>query len=127
LPKTPAACEKSRRPGFYGLGGQKQQEKEKIMNPVDMLLDENNTDNIVLYNEENEAVEFEQIAVIPVGLQTYVILKPVTPIEDMGEDEALVFSVDEWEGESELTVVTDEEIVDLVFARYYEMLEEDEE
>ena len=61
------------------------------------------------------------------GLQTYVILKPVTPIEDMGEDEALVFSVDEWEGESELTVVTDEEIVDLVFARYYEMLEEDEE
>ncbi len=97
------------------------------MNPVDMLLDENNTDNIVLYNEENEAVEFEQIAVIPVGLQTYVILKPVTPIEDMGEDEALVFSVDEWEGESELTVVTDEEIVDLVFARYYEMLEEDEE
>jgi hypothetical protein len=54
-------------------------------------------------------------------------LKPVTPIEDMGEDEALVFSVDEWEGESELTVVTDEEIVDLVFARYYEMLEEDEE
>lgn len=97
------------------------------MNPVDMLLDENNTDNIVLYNEENEAVEFEQIAVIPVGLQTYVILKPVTPIKDMGEDEALVFSVDEWEGESELTVVTDEEIVDLVFARYYEMLEEDEE
>ena len=97
------------------------------MNPVDMLLDENNTDNIVLYNEENEAVEFEQIAVIPVGLQTYVILKPVTPIEDMGEDEALVFSVDEWEGESELTVATDEEIVDLVFARYYEMLEEDEE
>ena len=97
------------------------------MNPVDMLLDENNTDNIVLYNEENEAVEFEQIAVIPVGLQTFAILKPVTPIEDMHEDEALVFSVDEWEGESELTVVTDEEIVDLVFARYYEMLEEDEE
>lgn len=97
------------------------------MNPVDMLLDENNTDNIVLYNEENEAVEFEQIAVIPVGLQTFAILKPVTPIEDMGEDEALVFSVDEWEGESELTVVTDEEIVDLVFARYYDMLEEDEE
>ena len=97
------------------------------MNPVDMLLDENNTDNIVLYNEENEAVEFEQIAVIPVGLQTFAILKPVTPIEGMHEDEALVFSVDEWEGESELTVVTDEEFVDLVFARYYEMLEEDEE
>lgn len=97
------------------------------MNPVDMLLDENNTDNIVLYNEENEAVEFEQIAVIPVGLQTFAILKPVTPIEDMHEDEALVFSVDEWEGESELTVVTDEEIVDLVFARYYDMLKEDEE
>ena len=97
------------------------------MNPVDMLLDENNTDNIVLYNEENEAVEFEQIAVIPVGLQTFAILKPVTPIEGMHEDEALVFSVDEWEGESELTVVTDEEFVDLVLARYYEMLEEDEE
>ena len=94
------------------------------MNPVDMLLDENNTDNIVLYNEENEAVEFEQIAVIPVGLQTYVILKPVTPIEEMGEDEALVFVIADSEGEDCLLVETDDAIIDAVFEEYYKLLDE---
>ena len=35
---------------------------EDFLSPIDMLLDENNTENIKLYNEENQEVEFEQIA-----------------------------------------------------------------
>ena len=35
---------------------------EEFLSPIDMLLDENNTDNIKLYNEDNQEVEFEQIA-----------------------------------------------------------------
>ena len=33
--------------------------------PVELLLDENNNDNIKLYDEKNNCVEFEQIATIP--------------------------------------------------------------
>ena len=96
------------------------------MNPIDMLFDENNAENITLYNEENEAVEFEQIAVIPAGGMIYAILRPVVPMDKMTEDEALVFAVEETEDESVLSVVTEEEIVDAVFAEYYAMLEEEE-
>ena len=30
--------------------------------PIDMLLDDKNTENIVLYDDKNRPVEFEQIA-----------------------------------------------------------------
>ena len=57
--------------------------------PVELLLDENNNDNIKLYDEENNCVEFEQIATIPMDEKIYVILKPVAPMENVAEDEAL--------------------------------------
>ena len=47
---------------------------EEFLSPIDMLLDENNTENIKLYNEENQEVEFEQIALIPIEDKTYAIL-----------------------------------------------------
>ena len=34
---------------------------EEFLSPIDMLLDENNTDNIKLYNEDNQEVEFEHL------------------------------------------------------------------
>ena len=44
---------------------------EEFLSPIDMLLDENNTDNIKLYNEDNQEVEFEQIALVPIEEKTY--------------------------------------------------------
>ena len=40
----------------------------KDISPIDMLFDEKNTDNIVLYDEKGAEVEFEQIALIPLDL-----------------------------------------------------------
>ena len=49
---------------------------DEIINPLDALLDENNNDNIVLYAEDDEATEFEQVAVIPMEDALYCILRP---------------------------------------------------
>ena len=90
--------------------------------PVELLLDENNNDNIKLYDEKNECVEFEQIATIPMEERIFVILKPVTAMENVAEDEAIVFEIQEIDEEDCLVVVTEDKIIDKVFDEYYQML-----
>ncbi len=94
------------------------------MNPIDQIFDENNCDPIVLYNENNEEVTFDQIAVIPIEKEVYVILQPVEAMEGMGEDEALLFAIREEDGEKVLIVEDRDDIIDEAFRQYYEMLEE---
>ena len=43
---------------------------------IDMLYDEENEENIVLYDETGKEVEFEQIALIPLEERSYVIQHP---------------------------------------------------
>ena len=92
------------------------------MDPIAQIYDENNTDTIILYNEENEAVEFEQIALIPMDETDFVILHPVAEMEGVADDEALVFAIEEVDGEEALVIVDDDEVIDAVFAEYYDML-----
>lgn len=94
------------------------------MNVIEKLLDENNSDNIILYNENDEAMEFEQIASVYLGDEPFFILHPVTELEGVGEDEALVFGIVIEDGEEALEVVDDDDVVDAVFEEYYIMLEE---
>lgn len=95
-----------------------------MKSPIDMLLDENCSDPIVLFDENNEEVAFDQIAVIPLNGDVYAILKPLGDFEGVAEDEALVFVIAEEDDEDVLQVVEEDEIVDAVFAQYYEMLKE---
>lgn len=89
---------------------------------IEMLLDENNTDNLKLYDENNKETEFEQVAIIPLDEKIYAILKPVTKIVGVNDDEALVFVIEEVDDEDCLVIVDDEEVVDKVFKEYYELL-----
>ena len=89
---------------------------------IEMLLDENNTENLKLYDENNKETEFEQIAVIPHNGKVYTLLKPVTKIVAVNDDEALVFVIEEIDDEDCLVIVDDEKIVDEVFKEYYELL-----
>lgn len=98
---------------------------EDFLSPIDMLLDENNTENIKLYNEENQEVEFEQIALVPIENNTYAILKPVETMEGIADDEALVFVIEEIDDEDCLVIVEDDAVVDAVFEEYYKMLKEE--
>lgn len=93
------------------------------MSVIDMLLDPDNESPITLVNEEGALIKFDQIAIIPLKDMLYAILKPITKIEGVGEDEALVFSVDV--EEDTLEIVNDFKLVDKVFDKYYELLKKE--
>ena len=102
--------------------------EEKLLNEVeerdaiDMLLDDECTDDITLYDENNNPVDFEQIAVIPLEDRLFAILKPVDPLEGVNEDEGIVIEIDE--EEDNIHTVDDDKIVDQVFEEYYKLNEE---
>ena len=91
---------------------------------IEKLLDENNSDDIVLYDENDNEVKFEQIALIPLDEDLYVILRPINEIEGIEDDEALVFVINE--DEEEIDVCDDMDIVNKVFEEYYKLLDEEE-
>lgn len=91
---------------------------------IEKILDENNEDSITLYDEQDRATEFDQVAVIPLYEKIYVILKPITKIAGVGDDEALVFVIEEIEDEDTLVLVDSEDIIDDVFCEYYKLLDE---
>ena len=96
-------------------------------NPIDMLLDENNTDPIVLYNENDRPVAFTQIALIPLLPRIFAILKPVEPMTGVADDEAIVFEIVEEDGQQVIVVVEDMDVIDAVFEEYRILLKEADE
>jgi hypothetical protein len=103
-------------------------EKEKIVkNPIDCLLDENDTSNITLFSSEGEKMEFEQIALIPIDDKVFAILKPTGKVPAIGENEALVFEIVEKDDEeSYLNLVSDIDTIDKVFAEYNKLVDAQE-
>lgn len=97
------------------------------MTEIDKLYDEENNDLIYLFNEKGEEIAFEQIALIPIIKNTYVILKPVRPLEGLQEDEGLVFEIKTNNEEEYLSLVVDEGIIDDVFDIYFKLVENEEE
>lgn len=94
---------------------------------LDILLDEKNDEPISLYDENDKEIKFEQVAVIPENEKIYAILKPIDDLEDVADDEAIVFLVDEDEdGNSILVVEKDEPTAIKVFDKYYQLLDEAE-
>ena len=100
------------------------------MSIIEKLFDKDNNDNIVLYNNRGEALEFEQGALIPLDGQIYAILSPVTPTEDVAEGEGLVFHIDVSGEHPTFDIVSDDEIIDEVFSLYeglFDLLDEESE
>ena len=103
----------------------KVEQEEQQPDIIDILLDEDNKDPIVLVDGQGKKLSFEQIAVIPYNNKIYCVLKPIDKIENVQDDEAIVFFVDEQEGkESVLMVETDEKVAMDVFDEYYNLLDE---
>ncbi len=99
--------------------------EEREVSMVEALLDPNNNDFIRLYDEDDNATVFRQVAVTNINGSIFAILKPEEEFEGLGEDEALVFALEENdEGNVSLLLVTDEETVNAVFADYYNLLRE---
>ena len=98
---------------------------EREISAIEKIFDENNSDPIVLYDENNKETKFDQVAVIPLYEKVYVILKPLSKIAGVNDDEALVFVVEEIDDEDCLVICDDMKIVDEVFKEYYILLKED--
>ena len=96
-------------------------------NPIEVLLSDSD-ENIILYNEEGEPVEFEQIALIPIEEGEYsgrlfAILRPLED-DDLEADEAIVYELGEDGDDATLTPVEEEGVLRAVFGIYYSMLQE---
>lgn len=102
--------------------------KEEEINILDVLLDEDNEDPITLYDQDDKAIRFDQVAIIPLGegddRKLYAILKPIDEMEGVADDEAIVFKVIEDEaGDAVLEIETDEPVAIRVFDEYYKLLD----
>ena len=83
---------------------------------------------IFLDNGDGKKLGFEQIFVLPHKGNTYCILKPMQEMDNVGDNEAIVFrlQIDD-DGFETLAVETDEEMIKLVFDAYYAALDEAED
>ncbi|MCL2755840.1 MAG: DUF1292 domain-containing protein [Firmicutes bacterium] len=94
-------------------------EMEDDVTLLAQLLDENNTENVILFDEEGGEVELEQIAIVPVDDVVYAILRPL----DADEDAAAVFQICV-EDEDSLIQVEDEELASKILDIYNEQVGE---
>lgn len=94
---------------------------------LDVLLDEENKEPIVLVDDQGKNYAFDQIAIIPYNDKIYAVLKPITEMANVRDDEAIVFYVDESGDKTVLRVELNERIAIDVFNEYYDLLEKSDE
>ncbi len=93
---------------------------------IDILLDENDSDPIVVTDQNGRQFTFEQIEIIPHDEKIYSVLKPIDHINGVADDEAIVFKVDKnKDGDSFLRIEDDEKIAIEIFDEYYNLLDEE--
>ena len=82
---------------------------------------------ITLYDDDNNPVDFYEVACVEYEDEYYALLQPVEPMEGLSEDEALIFKLVEQEGEeSDLFVpVEDEALLNAVFEEYLKAAADD--
>lgn len=92
---------------------------------LDVLLDENNTAPIYVYDEDGVGHKYEQVAIIPNGEDLYAVLSPYG-VSTEGEEVVEIFHIvcDEETDEAMLVLETDEEMVDYIFNKFKELVEE---
>ncbi|MCH5351686.1 MAG: DUF1292 domain-containing protein [Clostridiales bacterium] len=83
---------------------------------------------ITLYDDENNPVDFYEVACVEYKGEFYALMQPVEPMEGLGEDEALIFKVTEQDEENDaFEPVTDESVLEAVFNEYLNAVADAEE
>lgn len=90
-----------------------------MKNIIDKILDENNHDFINTYDDFGNPIQFEQIAVVSLDEELFVILRENS--EDVPFDEVMVFRIIMNETNPELLLEENEEIVEEVFNKFYQL------
>ena len=86
---------------------------------IEKILDENNHDYINTYDDFGNPIQFEQIAVVSVEEELFVILRENS--DDVPYDEVLVFRIVMNETNQELLLEENEEVIEEVFDKYYQL------
>lgn len=86
---------------------------------IEKILDENNHDFINTYDDFGNPIQFEQIAVVSVEEELFVILRENS--DDVPYDEVLVFRIVMNETNQELLLEENEEVVEEVFEKFYQL------
>lgn len=88
--------------------------------------DYDDNDNIVtLLSSSGEEIDFIEIAGIVYNNNYYAILQPVELLENMDDDEALVFKVTRnSDGSDKFEIELDDEVIDAVFVEYNKLYED---
>lgn len=90
-----------------------------MKNIIDKILDENNHDFINTYDDFGNPIQLEQIAVVSLDEELFVILRENS--EDVPFDEVMVFRIIMNETNQELLLEENEEIVEEVFNKFYQL------
>lgn len=100
---------------------------------ADFFDDQNNMnedeDIITLYNESTDKDEnFYHLATLDVDKKWFVVLKPVEKLDDIADDEVLIYEIAEDENGNDIFVtIEDEELLDKVFNEFMAEVEKFEE
>lgn len=82
---------------------------------------------ITLYDEEDNPVDFAEVACVEYEGKFYAILQPIDEVEGMEEDEVIICLLEEQDDETELiTPVTDEELGEKIFNEYLKAVADEE-
>ena len=96
------------------------------MDIIEKILDENNTDDIVITNEETgEEVLFEQIATIPYNDIVYAVLSPKFSNEYFEEGEGVVFKIIKEDDDDVLIIEDNDEINEELQSAFSKDLDEE--
>jgi len=82
---------------------------------------------ITLYDEDDNPVDFAEVACVEYEGKFYAILQPIDEVEGMEEDEVIICLLEEQDDETELiTPVTDEELGEKIFGEYLKAVADEE-
>lgn len=91
---------------------------------ADFFEDTNNVDEdddiIVLHNEATDKdEEFYHLATLDVDEKWYVVMKPVEKLDDIAEDEVLIYEiVEDEDGNDNFAPIEDEDVLEKVFDEF---------
>lgn len=103
----------------------KNNDNENNIDILDLLLDDTYEDPIFLFDEQNNKVAFEKVAIINLDGNLFFLLSPLDLVDGIGSDEAVCFkAIEDFEGNNYIVVEDDEETVVKVFDEYYRLLGE---
>lgn len=95
------------------------------ISPIEQILDPNNSDNVVLYNENGKPMEFSQICVLTLKDKPYCILKPTAKLKNIADDQAIAFAID-FDNDI-IQAVADAHMVDEIFKAYEKLYYESQD